>query len=162
MTRKRSAYRPKPVNPRSFAMAMMGTCALSREDVLLRASRLRLAVDQACMGQATPADWRQVFDCVNLAEQLIRIRLCAGQDVVEGLQEFIESIHDRQRATGARALHHDERASLRDFAADYATILGGVTQQQYMLAQRGVEDRIRRILSGERIPASVRVVEAVE
>jgi len=31
-----------------------------------------------------------------------------------------------------------------------------------MLAQRGVEDRIRRILSGERIPASVRVVEAVE
>ncbi len=53
-------------------------------------------------------------------------------------------------------------AALQDFAADYASILGGVTQQQYMLAQRGVEDRIRRILSGERIPASVRVVEAVE
>ena len=162
MTRKRSSYRPKGVNPTAHLMAMMGAATLSRNDVLLRAERLKLAVDQACMGQATPADWRQVFDAVNMTEQLIRMRVAQGREVVEGLQEAIEAIHDRQRDTGTKGLKADERAMLRDFAADYASILGGVTQQQYMLAQRGVEDRIRRILSGERIPASVRVVEAVE
>lgn len=162
MTRKRSSYRPKGVNPIAHLMAMMGAAALSRDDVLRRAMRLRLAVDEACIGRATPDDWRQVFDAVNMAEQLIRMKLCAGREVVEGLQETIEAIHDRQRTTGTKALHQAERAMLQSFAVDYADILGGVTQQQYMLAQRGVEDRIRRILSGERIPASVRVVEAVE
>lgn len=160
--RKRSSYRPKGVNPTAHLMAMMGAAALSPTDVLIRAERVRLAVDQACMGQATPADWRQVFDAVNMAEQFIRMRIAQGKEVVEDLQTKIEAIHDRQRATGTRALHADERATLRDFAADYATILSGVTQQQYMQAQRGVEERVRRILSGERIPASVRVVEAVE
>lgn len=160
--RKRSAYRPKGVNPQAHLLAMMGAACLSRDDVLIRASRLRLAVDQACIGQATAADWRLIFDAVNMAEELIRMKLCAGREVVEGLQEAIEAIHNRQRATGTRALHQAERATLLNFAADYAGILSGVTQQQYMLAQRGVEDRIRRILSGERIPASVRVVEAVE
>ena len=103
--RKRSAYRPKGVNPTAHLMAMMGAAALSRDDVLLRAARLRLAVDQACMGQATPADWRQVFDAVNMAEQLICMKLCAGREAVEGLQETIEAIHDRQRDTGTKALH---------------------------------------------------------
>lgn len=160
--RKRSSYRPKGVNPTAHLMAMMGAAALSRTDVLIRAERVRLAVDQACMGQATPADWRQVFDAVNMAEQFIRMKIAQGKEMVDGLQDTIEAIHDRQRATGTKALHADERAILRDFAADYATILSGVTQQQYMQAQRGVEDRVRRILSGERIPASVRVLEAVE
>jgi len=161
MTRKRSSYRPKGVDPNAHIMVMMGAAALSSDDVLIRASRVRLAVDQACMGQATPADWRQVFDAVNM-EQLIRMKLAGGREAVEGLQATIEAIHDRQRATGTKALHQAKRAALQDFAADYAALLCGVTQQQYMQAQRGVEDRVRRILSGERIPASVRVVEAVE
>ena len=160
--RKRSSYRPKGVNPTAYLMAMMGNATLSRTDVLIRAERVRLAVDQACMGQATPADWRQVFDAVNMDEQFIRAKVCEGREVVEGLQETIEAIHDRQRATGTKALHQAERDMLKDFAADYAGILSGVTQQQYMQAQRAVEDRVRRILSGERIPASVRVLEAVE
>ena len=160
--RKRSSYRPKGVNPTAYLMAMMGNATLSRTDVLIRAERVKLAVDQACMGQATPADWRQVFDAVNMAEQFIRAKVCEGREVVEGLQETIEAIHDRQRATGTKALHQAERDMLKDFAADYAGILSGVTQQQYMQAQRAVEDRVRRILSGERIPASVRVLEAVE
>lgn len=158
--RKRSSYRPKGVNPTAHLMAMMGAARLSTTDVLIRAERVKFAVEQACIGQATIEDWRQVFDAVNMAEQLIRMKLAAGREVVEGLQQSIEAIHDRQRATGTKALRADERALLRDFAADYTCILGGITQQQYMLAQRAVEDRIRRILSGERIPASVRIVEA--
>ena len=88
------------MNPQAHVMAMMGAAALSSDDVLIRASRLRLAVDQACMGQATPADWRVVFDAVNMAEQLIRMKLCAGREVVEGLQETIVAARKFDANTG--------------------------------------------------------------
>ena len=159
--RKRSSYRPKGVNPTAHIMAMMGAARLTTTDVLIRAERVHLAVAQACIGAATNDDWLQVFDAINIAEQLIRVKLAAGRDVVAGLQDMIVAILDRQRGTPSRALHLDEKCALRDFSADYVGLLSGVTQQQYMIAQRGVEDRIRRILSGERIPASIRVVEAI-
>ena len=158
--RKRSSYRPKGINPQAHMMAMMGAARLTTTDVLLRAERVRMAVDEACRGSATNDDWLQIFDAVNMAEQLIRAKLAAGRDAVDELQETIVEIMDRQRGTPSRALHQAEKSALRDFAADYAGLLSGVTQQQYMMAQRGVEDRIKRILSGERIPASIRIVEA--
>ena len=57
-------------------------------------------------------------------------------------------------------MHQVEKAALRGFSADYAGLLSGVTQREYMVAQRRVEDRIRRILSGERIAVSTRILEA--
>lgn len=160
--RKRSAYRPKGVNPQAHLMAMMGAARMGTDDVLKRANALHLQVEEACGGRATLADWRGIFDAVNVAEQWMKMRVAAGLDVIEALQLLIESIMDRQRASGSKALRDNEKAALRDFAADYAGLLSGVTQQQYMLAQRGVEDRIRRVLSGERMPVSMRVVECIE
>ena len=160
--RKRSKYRPTGAHPQAHLIAMLGTCRMSATDALKRAAALRLQVEEACGGRATVADWRGIFDCVNMAEQWMRMRVAAGLDVIEALQSLIESLMDRQRSTGSKALHLAEKDALRDFAADYAVLLSGVTQQQYMQAQRGVEDRIRRILSGERIPVSTRVVECIE
>lgn len=157
--RKRSSYRPKGAMPNAHLIAMMGTCRLSTTDALLRAERVRLAVDDACGGRADVTAWRTIFDAVNMAEQLIRMKSAAGRDVVESLQDTIAVIVDRQTTEGTRALHQVEMAALRGFAADYAGLLSGVTQREYMVAQRGVEDRVRRILSGERIPVSVRVIE---
>jgi len=158
--RKRSSYRPRHVNPTAHLMAMMGACALSRDDVLIRADNLRAKVELIAQGKATQDDWRWVFDCINAVEELCRMKIAQGLDVVESLQEVMAEVLDRQKATGTKALRASELAALRDFAADYTEILSGVTQQQYMTAQRRVEDRIRRVLSGERIPASWKVVEA--
>ena len=155
----RKKYRPYGINPQAHMMAMMGACALSPIDVTRRAFRLRECVELAAKGQALQDDWRHVFDCINVVEQLARMKVVKGLDVLEALQDVVEGIHERHKATGTRALRFDELAALRDFSADYASVISGVTQQQYMTAQRGVEDRIRRILSGERIPASLRVVE---
>lgn len=158
----RKKYRPYGVNPTAHLMAMMGAAAMSKADVIQRASNLRDAVEAASRGQADKAAWRLVFDCINVVEQLARMKVVQGLDVIEELQATVAGVMDRQRETGTRALRASELAALRNFAADYTAILSGVTQQQYMQAQKGVEDRIRRILSGERIPASLRVVEAVE
>lgn len=158
--RKRSSYRPKGANPTAHLMAMMGVQVLPKDDALLRAERLRFAVDDACQGKCDTKGWRLIFDCVNLAEQLCKMRAVHGIEVIDAMQDTISIIFDRQQQQGTRALYPAEIAALRDFAADYAGILSGVTMSEYMNAQRGVEDRIRRILSGERIPASVRVLEA--
>ena len=159
--RKRSSYRPGNVNPTAHLMAFMGTACMSRSDVLKRGMNLADAVEKASRGHAGQEDWRLIFDCVNIVEQLARMKIVAVLDVLEALQAQIVGIMDRQRETGTKALRAVELGALRDFAADYTTVLRGVTQQQYMTAQRAVEDRIRRVLSSETIPASVRVIEAV-
>lgn len=159
--RKRSSYRPGPVNPSAHLVAMMGAACMSRQDVLMRGLNLADAVQRTSTGTATKEDWRLVFDCINVVEQLARMKVVQGLDVLEQLQATVVQIMDRQRDTGTKALRASELAELRGFAADYTEILRGVTQQQYMQAQRAVEDRIRRVLSGERIAASVRVVEPV-
>jgi len=159
--RKRSSYRPRNVNPTAHVMAMMGAACLSKDDVIKRGMNLRDAVERASRAQATKDDWRLIFDCINVIEQLARMKVVQGLDVLEALQATVLQIMDRQRSAGIKALRSSELADLRGFAADYATVLSGVTQQQYMNAQRAVEDRIRRLLSSETIPASVHVVEAV-
>jgi hypothetical protein len=158
--RKRSSYRPRHVNPTAHLMAMMGACALSRDDVLIRADNLRAKVELVAQGKATQDDWRWIFDCLNAVEELCLMKIARGLEVVESVQELMAEVLDRQKTTGTKALRASELAALRDFAADYTAILSGVTQQQYMTAQRRVEDRIRRVLSGEKIPASWKVVEA--
>ena len=160
--RKRSSYKPRPVNPSAHIVAMLGAGRLSVTDTIKRAQNLHDAIERASRAEASQDDWRLIFDAINIIEQLCRMRVLEGLDVLEGLQETVVSIMDRAKKTGTKALRASELAALREFRADYATVLRGVTQQQYFRAQAAVEDRIRRVLSGERIPASVRVVEAVE
>lgn len=165
--RKRSRYRPGPVNPQAHLMAMQGTCRFDRTDALLRAERLHLAVEDVAKAQADQAQWRVIFDAVNMTEQWVRHGVVdrAAAPHIEALQTTIEAVMDRTRATGRRALRYDELAALRDFAACYVDILCGVTMSDYFKAQEAVERRIRRVLAGERMGAGhepgVRVVEAV-
>ena len=152
--RKRSSYRPKGVNPLAYKMAMQGAQCLSVSDALVRAERVRLAVEDAAQGKATVSQWRDIFDAVNMSEAWMRARVATGLDMIEALQQSIETIMDRQKATKTTALYAHELAALRDFAADYAGLLQGVTHQEYYQAQTMVENRTRRILAGEKIGAS--------
>ena len=160
MKKPRKSYRPRPINPMAHLGAMMGAACMSRDDTLVRSMALRDAVEKASKGAATRDDWRLIFDCINLVDQLARMRVLQGLDVLEALQETVMQVMDRQRDTGTKALRAQELAALRDFAADYATVLRSVTRQQYAQAQRAVEDRIRRMLSSETIPESARVAVA--
>jgi hypothetical protein len=158
--RKRSKYRPTGVNVFAYKVAMQGACSLSLDDVLVRAMNLHSKVELIAQGKATQDDWRWLVDCINVAEASISKKAHESLAAMDALQVMVADILDRHKATGTKALRASELAALRDFAADYTEILSGVTQQQYMTAQRRVEDRIRRVLSGERIPASWKVVEA--
>jgi hypothetical protein len=157
---KRKAYRPRPVKPHAYLIAIQGAALLSEADRLERANRLAAAVEVACMGAAERPQWALIVDALNMAEMFARQRVGVGRDalpLIEGLQTTVETILDRRKA-GSKALHASERDDLRAFAEAYADLLGTVTHRQYFEAQEAAENRARRILAGEKIPAG-RVVE---
>lgn len=157
--KKRSKYRPKPVNTQAHLLAMLGAAKISATDALKRAAPVALAVEDVAKGRATTDSWRDIFDAVNIAEELIRAKVAAGS--IEDVQRVMVAILDRARATGVKAARASELAELRGFAADYATILSGATNQQFALAANAVSERIRRVMSSKRLPDDLVVVEAL-
>ncbi len=159
MTRKRSRYRPRGINPQAHLMAIQGAAWLSTDDQLRWAQDVDAAVTLVARGKATKTDWEIIFDAVNLVEQLVRMR--RGRDeggLVDAAQEACMAILDRQRDTGSLAVRAAELAALQDLCAGFATLLNGITQAERFQAGERVERRVRHALAGG-MPAA-RVVQA--
>jgi uncharacterized protein (UPF0147 family) len=149
MTRKRSRYRPRGVNPTAHLVAMMGVSWLSRDDQTLWALAIDDAVRAVARGQASQAHWREIFDAVNLVEQLVIMR--KAQDphgLVQAAQDACEAILDRQRATGVRAARASELAALHELRAGWVELMSGITQAERFAAGEAVQHRVRRALAG--------------
>jgi hypothetical protein len=100
-------------------------------------------------GQASQAHWREIFDAVNLVEQLVIMR--KAQDphgLVQAAQDACEAILDRQRATGVRAARASELAALHELRAGWVELMSGITQAERFAAGEAVQHRVRRALAG--------------
>jgi hypothetical protein len=149
MTRKRSRYRPRGVNPTAHLVAIQGVSWLSRDDQTLWALAIDDAVRAVAQGQASQAHWREIFDAVNLVEELVRMR--KAQDphgLVQVAQDACEAILDRQRATGVRAARASELAALHELRAGWVELMSGITQAERFAAGEAVAHRVRRALAG--------------
>lgn len=157
----RKKYRPRGVSLNPIYIATQGVRLLSRDDQLLKAEAVALAVAEIKRGQAGKPQWTAVFDCLNMVEELLKNPKVATNDpaYIEAKQEAIVSILDRHKATGSKALRAEEIAALDDLVALWADLLGVVTHHEYFLAQEAVEKRMRRVMSGN-VPQGVRVLEA--
>ena len=154
----RKKYKPRPINLTVHLLAMQGASLLSAEDRLERTNRLATAVEVACMGCAERQHWALIVDSLNMAEMFARHHVAVGLGEIYALQVLVEEILNRQKATGTKAIKHQEQMDLRAYAEGYAELLAGVTHRQYFEAQEAAENRARRILAGERVPAG-RVLE---
>jgi hypothetical protein len=149
MTRKRSRYRPRGVNPTAHLVAMMGVSWLSRDDQTLWALAIDDAVRAVARGQASQAHWREIFDAVNLVEELVRMRKAHDPGrIVQAAQDACEAILDRQRATGVRAARASELAALHALRAGWVELMSGITQAERFQAGEAVAHRVRRALAG--------------
>lgn len=161
MTRKRSRYRPRGVNPTAHLVAMMGVSWLSRDDQTLWALAIDDAVRAVARGQASQAHWREIFDAVNLVEELVRMRKAHDPGrIVQAAQDACEAILDRQRATGVRAARASELAALHELRAGWVELMSGITQAERFAAGEAVQHRVRRALAGAE-PAA-RLVQPLE
>jgi hypothetical protein len=149
MTRKRSKYRPRGVNPTAHLVAIMGVSWLSRDDQTLWALAIDDAVRAVARGQASQAHWREIFDAVNLVEELVRMRKAHDPGrIVQAAQDACEAILDRQRATGVRAARASELAALHALRAGWVELMSGITQAERFQAGEAVAHRVRRALAG--------------
>ena len=135
----RKKYRPKHVNPYAHLIAMQGAQLLSDADRLKRTNALATAVEVACMGAAEHQHWALIVDSLNMAEMFARQKVAQGLDAIYAMQTTVETILDRRKATGSKALYLTEREDLRDFAEAYAELLRGVNHRQYFQAQEAAE-----------------------
>lgn len=158
MTRKRSKYRPYGVNPTAHLVAIQGVAWLSRDDQTRWALAIDDAVRAVARGRATQAQWGEIFDAVNLVEELVTMRLARDADgLVQSAQDACMAILDRQRASGIRAARASELAALAALRAGWVTLMGGITQSERFAAGEAVKRRVQRALAGE--TTEVRMVE---
>jgi hypothetical protein len=149
MTRKRSSYRPRGINPTAHLVAIQGACMLSLDDRTRWALTLDAAIQAVRTGTATEADWRTLFDAVNLVEQLVLMRLAPDPwGVVRAAQDACAAILDRQRASGVRAARATELAALTDLRASFVTLMNGITHSEKFAAKETVERRSSAALAG--------------
>jgi hypothetical protein len=112
-------------------------------------------------GQASQAQWREIFDAVNLVEELVRMRKAHDPGrIVQAAQDACEAILDRQRATGVRAARAAELAALHALRAGWVELMSGITQAERFAAGEAVQHRVRRALAGAEPTA--RVVQPLE
>jgi hypothetical protein len=160
MSRKRSRYRPYGVNPTAHLVAIQGASLLSLDDRTRWALTLEGAIAAIRTATATEADWRTVFDAVNLVEQLVLMR--KAQDpagLVKAAQDASMAMLDRQRATGVRSARSSELAALSDLRAAWVALMDGITHSERLDADMAVARRVQHALAGG-IPGA-KLVEAL-
>jgi hypothetical protein len=161
MSRKRCRRKVQHVNPLAYQAALMGACKMTPQDSSRRAIALGLAVEDARQGVRGMTHWREIFDAINITGELVRAGV--AQDpagAIANLEAMAVTMMARFNALGSATLYANELQHLREFAADYAGLLQGVSQAEYFNACAKVEARVRRVMSGERM-ACATVVEGV-
>ena len=155
MTRKRSSYRPRGVNPTAHLVAIHGAALLGRDDRTIWALQMRDALEAVARGKAQRQHWGVIFDSVNLAEELCRMRLASDPDgVIAGAQAACAEIIQRQQTTGTRAVRAGELAALRCLEVAMIDILATVTHSERFRAEETIRARTRAAQAGG-IPGAV-------
>ncbi len=160
MSRKRCRRRARAVNPLAYQAALMGACKMTFQDASRRAIGLCMAVDEARQGRQSATHWREIFDAINITNELVRAKVAQDPSgAIARLESMAVAMMARFRALGSATLRSEELQALREFSADYTGLLQGVTMGEYFTACAKVEARTRRVMSGERM-ACATVVEA--
>lgn len=159
--RKRSKYRPRPVNPQAHLVAIQGAAWLSVDDQTVWALEMDAAITAVARGQATSREWKVIFDSVNLVEALVRMRRAHDPcGLVDAAQEACVAILDRQRDTDSRAVRASELAALHDLRAGWVTLMSGITQSDRFQAGELVQRKVHHALAGG-IPQA-RIIDAAQ
>lgn len=143
MSRKKCRRKHYPlVNPVDCAIAGAAITDTARLD------KLRLlelsALEAFRTGQATPADWRQLADMVNIAETMALDGI--GPEVLEPCRlasEALGEAHFRFTTKGKLGLAGQELQALRELHEFHDLQLSSISRGEYERAIKKTADRIR-------------------
>ena len=148
--KKRSRYKPKPVNMAAHLVAIQGVCKLTRTDAIRFSMQVQDAVTLISQGQADKQHWQKLFSAINIMEALVMMGKAKDDDkAIEQMQTAVIDILDRTKQTGSKALYPHELATLREIVATYADLLCEITHSELFAASEMSEERIIRALKGK-------------
>lgn len=157
--RKRSKYRPKPVNAMAHLVAMQGASKLDKTDAIRFTMVVQDAVDLISKGIAEKKHWQEIFSAINVMEALVVMGKANDEsDFISDMQNAVIEILDRTKITGSKALYPNELATLRDIVACYADLLCEITHSELFMAHDMSKQRIQNALKGG--DADVKIVNA--
>lgn len=152
MSKPRKKYKPKHVNPVSWKVAVMGQCLLTQIDQENFAAPVKLAVDNAAKGSASKADWQAIFDVINMVDTFSTMPkvMQGATDYARTMQNVIEAMLARQKATKSTTLYAHELADLRGMVELWRELLTVVTMAEYLQCQEKTHARIVMALRSSR------------
>jgi len=160
MSKRKKAYKPKPVYLNPLQVAMYGASKLTPAEQLAKAARVRCSVEDLCASRGGMDAWADVFDTVNFVEALAREGLFRhAREFIEAQQQNLVNIMDRHKDTGSNVLRPIECETLRELAGIWAQVLGEVTCRQFAAAEERVRRKVQAVLR-KKPAAGVRVLEA--
>lgn len=155
---RKKKYKPRPINPLAYKVAMQGAAKLTVDDVLRFVLPVDVAVNNARKGEIDKQGWQSIFNAINMLEAFIRMKVAFDKDgAIEHLQQTIITILDRTKQRGTKALYAEEISVLMDLRAMYAEVLAAVTHSQFFDAEEIVQKRLSRVMS-EKPPRGVYIV----
>jgi hypothetical protein len=155
---KKKKYKPRPINPLAYKVAMQGAAKLTVDDVLRFVLSVDVAVINARKGEIDKAGWQSIFNAINMLEAFIRMKIAFDEDgAIEHMQQTVIGILDRMKERGTKTLYAQEIETLMNIRATYAQVLSNVTHSQYFDAEEIVQKRLSNVMN-QKPPRGVYIV----
>lgn len=152
----RKAYRRKrasidPVDTVEYAIAL--ACKLAPFQRARFRKPLRAALTKLRTGRDTTIAWRELADCMNVAEQLAHRGIVSDRlQVFLDAQAALHAVHTRNQQRGSMTLRADELAALRLGRFFHFVQLDYCTQGEMQAAIEAVRRRVQQALAGNAPP----------
>jgi hypothetical protein len=163
MSKRRKAYRPKPVAADPMRVATAGVALLSTADVANQGRIMRHALTQLMAGHEGAFHWACLADASNVAEQLAAIGIGRGPEgakAIRDAQRVLSAVYQRHDERGTWAMRADEIEALRLVIDLHQTQLSLCTHGEFERAFRATVERISQAKKGN-APAGAIVIGMV-
>lgn len=165
--RNRSAAHPRVpgrVILNTMQMASNAARKLSDADVQRQGATVRRAVAEFCCARDCATHWLSLADTCDMAETLSGMRLGAGNEVddaINNAQQVLHDTHQRHADTGFWRLHADEIDALHWLAPVHIAQLQACSYGQFEAAYRRTAQRMQQALAGNAAAGAIVIVGQV-
>jgi hypothetical protein len=151
MSKRRKAYRPKPVATDPMRLATFGAALLSAADVANQGRIMRNALNQLMAGNDGAFHWVCLADASNVAEQLAAIGIGSGPEgakAIRDAQRVLSQVYQRHDERNTWAMRADEIDALRLVIDLHHTQLALCTHGEFERAFRATVERVSQAKAG--------------
>lgn len=157
----RKRYRAAPVHLNAASMALDRVRKLAIADVQQQRHIVATALREFSAGKHCAHHWRSLADVGNMAETLVTMGICSGQQaegVVHNAQAALAAVQQRHAGGGSWTLYPAELDALHWLAALHANQLAECDYSEFERAWRQTHQRVAQARAGN-APRGAIVIE---